>query len=295
MANQYFDDWGFLLDKRNTVDEGRGDAIGTMALLYFCTGNQDYITPLFSCLRVDGNLLRHPDLEKNNISRDHLTYWLLAMYKNIEDSIKKNVNPYSLFLLNLYFNFYRRWKISEKANHTIDLWLYENCLLHDFKNKFWNFLYYLVEIPYMFSMMIWNKAIRKIYKLWNFEMLEVTAYEVDFKGEIYNPRAKLLYPAYARHLNAWKIHFMPNSFGKRILQKICLLMDIGNIVIRGLLGDKEMVMKKKEFYKMYGYCSLSGYRWSTELNNTNDRYFLKNEEEIKLDKIVLDYVLNLYK
>ena len=143
--------------------------------------------------------------------------------------------------------------------------------------------------------MLWNKAIRKIYKLWNFEMLEVTAYEVDFKGEIYNPRAKLLYPAYARHLNAWKIHFMPNSFGKRILQKICLLMDIGNIVIRGLLGDKEMVMKKKEFYKMYGYCSLSGYRWSTELNNTNDRYFLKNDEEIKLDKIVLDYVLNLYK
>jgi len=304
MTNLYFDKYGFLLNKRNAVDEGKGDAIGTMALLYLCTSEPNYLEPLKWVMRITCNrfyLIRHPDIKEDNISREHTIYWQLAMKKAID-----NNDPEAKILVE-QFLVGRKWKVSEKFNRTLDMWLWETVFWRrQWKDipkkkylgwKIWTYLFFFVSIPQYFFLSLWNKLIRRIYKLSDFEYLRMDRIKNFPFSHYWNPKSKLLYPAYARHLDAWKWQFLPESFLKKLLQKISLSMDVGNPVVRALLGDKRLAyyisISNKPDKGINFLFPLTGYRWSAEVNiNCCDRYFEENVDKIQLDLIVFDYVLH---
>lgn len=308
---RYFDKYGFLLDSFNETDNGMGDSVGTMALLYFSTGDfNKYALPLFKIVKIEKNkfqLYRHPYYAENGInntiSRDHTIYWEMAMKKAISD--ENNFNNDITFHHIHSFLKHRKWRLSEKYSRTIDMWVWENIIWRDFimeheelnvflkwflSSKIWTYIYYLIQIPMMFITMIWNYIIRTVFGLDKTEMPMLSSQDQSFCGkETYNKYAKLLFPVYARHIAAWQLHFLPNSIGKKILQWIYLKMDVGNAVIRGLCGDGRLAVTLDIIYN-----PVTGYRWSTELNNTSDRYFIHSiNDEIKPDAIVLRYVAKM--
>jgi len=297
---RYIDQYGFILDSSNEVDRGKGDSIGTLSLMYLSTNKEEYLTPLFKAYDTyTYQLYRHPDYRgiSNDISRDHTIYWVMALshaYNNKHDLL-------SLVYLRLFVK-NRKWKISNKFSRTIDMWIWENIMLRNvirltysmskFKkkiltSKLWNHIYYIIMIPQMFFIMLWNKIVRILFNIDKKEMFMLSSLDESFCGkENYNKWAKLLFPAYARHIAAWQLHMLPNSIGKRILQGLYRKMDVGNAVILGLCGDKRLAKTLDIIYN-----PLTGYRWSTELNNTSDRYMIHyKDNDITPDKIVLRYV-----
>jgi len=300
---RYFDKYGFILDSSNTVDEGRGDSIGTLSLMYLCTGDKKYLEPLFLTHEFDYllhkfQLYRHPDYigKRNDISRDHTIYWVMALIQAYNK--KRNI----LALINLrVFLKYRKWKVSDKFCRTIDMWIWENIVLRKvikitsfnklkkifLASKIWDYVYYIIMIPQMFITMLWNKLIRFLFKLDKEEIFMLSSLDESFCGkENYNKWAKLLFPAYARHIAAWQLYLLPDSIGKKILQWIYIKMDVGNAVIRGLCG-KTLLAKILDII----YNPVTGYRWSTELNNTSDRHMVHyRDNDIMPDKTVLRYV-----
>jgi len=304
---RYIDNYGFILDSSNTVDEGKGDSIGTLALMYMATGKPEYAYPLLHTATLTVaeetmRLYRHPTCQDHyDTSRDHTIYWVMAMskaYREIDDPVLK-------ICARLFIRL-RKWAVSDKFNRTIDMWIWENIVLRDaikdskelfsepariiLSSKIWNFIYYLIMIPQMFFTMLWNYAVRVIFRLDREELYMLSQLDESFCGKkTYNKWAKLLFPAYARHIAAWQLHVLPDSVGKKILQWIYIKMDVGNAVIRGLCG-KTLLAKILDII----YNPVTGYRWSTELNNTSDRYMVHyRDNDIMPDKTVLRYVAML--
>jgi len=175
-----------------------------------------------------------------------------------------------------------RWKISDRFNFSVDLWLWMKGITG---NKFAMFMYYLIAIPVAFFSVMWNKV---IYTLGGFGK-EVPQDKYVFTSKENLSKRKLffrkyIYPIYAIYQNAFVLYATPDSIGKKILKRIFLWnIDKQNFLLRIMFGGK---VSKEE---VYSYKSMTGTRWTAYLNDLNDRSSLQIEKDpLRLEFNVID-------
>lgn len=268
-------------------DFGEGDCIGRTfdGYLawednenYITWGKEKFINAVINCFpwKTDEKGVyiqgyRHPnriDNEYNDMSRDHTIYALAFM---------KYVN--SEFLNDMVDNL--RWRISDKFTFTPDSWLWMKALTG---NMFRRFLYYLVSIPVMVISVLWNKF---IYKMGGFSEEShqddwVLVQNQDQPKRVLKWR-KLGYPLYAMRQVAIQLYVLPDSFLKRVMQKVTLWgTPKHNYEMQILLGAEP------NSDDVYGYKSMTGDRFSTVLNEVNDRSVHIITDPVLLEANVLD-------
>lgn len=271
----------YYVDKYNmmlTQSDGKGDSVGRTALAFIAYKWWVFLGAVYSCFEWGADchkeiekpyfiFRRHPEWNKNDMSRDHLSYALI-MYKYAK---RKNMV--------IHICKHLRWKISNKYNMTLDLWLWTRALY----SKFWLFIFVNFQCLHMSIMSLWNCIIMQIMKV----SPEYTEQKWDLnitRNRTYSQKklSKWLFPAYAIHNLAWQLYVLDRK--PWLLRKIVLTMTgKTNYLVRLLLGGK--VTKEQ----VCGYQSMTGYRWSTRLDETNDRHveLLPPQEANDLEKDLL--------
>ena len=268
-------------------DNGEGDSIGRTLRAYIAWRYPEAIEAVKKCFRYEtdnkGRLYiqgyRHPNRvgnKYNDMSRDHTTNMLVFM-KLVDDP----------FLNELIDGL--RWKISDRYKFTPDLWLWMKAL----KGSQWRrFLWYIIAIPVMFVSMKWNKY---VWKKGGFEPevpqeeFEPTRPEDLTENEL-KWRAKI-YPYYALHLFGLQLYVMPDSWIKRLAQKIGLNgTPRYNYVLKLLFGGS---VTEQE---VLNYKPMKSGRWSGILNKINDRdlRLLNDPEHLEANLLDVDYLKALF-
>lgn len=297
----YVDQENKMMLRRNAEnnphgDNGKGDAIGRTFLSYYLYGDEKFIEGIESCwVRIErkGRLkrflfgkyyyqgYRYPTQDNRGLSRDHLTYSILAFkysgYSNKE--LKEFVK-------------HLRFRISDLTLFTPDLWVWARAICG---SKFYTWLFYTFEIPTMWVSKWWNRI---IYAIAPFEdevkQEDFVLVPNNLKPKRLDKLSDMLYPAYALHILSWQLYLLPDSKRKRKLQRICLgIVTKYNYVIKMLLGDKESFTKEEvwEFKAMFGG------RWTGYLQpwlNDRDMRIIEDENLIKHNSLDVDYVRKLY-
>lgn len=260
----------------NPEDFGQGDAIGRNLIAYYTWNDYRFIKGIRKCFVLNGDYyqgFRYPNREGKGISRDHVSYALIAL---------KIANDYTLNLLISGL----KWRISDFASFTPDMW----CWMKSLKgNKFWTSLYYMMEIPLTIINVLRNKYIywRAGYKE-EMDQFEWVAGNHN-KNKIDNKWKKKLFQVYAMHNMAWQLKVMPESIAKRIMQKLVLKMvPRHNYWIKMLLGDFSMTKRQ-----IYEYVLTTGDRPTTILNPAICRRDVHVIKE-KYNKLDVDYLRKLW-
>jgi len=159
-------------------------------------------------------------------------------------------------------------------------------------NRFAMFMYYLIDIPMMFFAVIWNKLITIIGGFGN------EVHQDDFvlvQNENVSKRKKYLrglrYPLYTIAQKSYMMYVSPNSVGKWFMKKICLLgVDKQNFFLRLMFGGK---VSREE---VYGYKAMNGWRWTTYLNELNDRdlYIITDPKRLESNVLDVDLLRKMY-
>jgi len=285
----FVDEYGmFVTQSTKTNPFARGDSIQDTLNAYIAYDYKPFVDAVKKCFvekkdrsgdYIEG--YRHPfyfDLLTNSMSRDHIINTLVLMKLSGEDKYLKLLSKKL------------RWKISDKYSHTLDSWLWMKGIAG---NKLFMFIYYLIDIPFLFLSVLWSKF---FYLIGGFKK-EMEQEEFDYKKHKIKSKWKLfcksmLYPIYAFHIKAITMYASPNSIGKWIIEKICLFyIDKKNYLIRLLLGDKKI---KEE--DILSYKPMYDNRWTSYLNELNDRHLLliKNQEHIESNVLDVDLLRKIY-
>ena len=285
------DDEGFMQNAHEAENpdilKAHGDAIGHNADAFFAYDYTPFIDVIKQCYvfkyKKGKKYLQgyrsphHVRANDMTMSRDHILNTLILM-KFVNDPFL-NVMSENL-----------KWKISDKYSFTIGLWLWMKGITG---NKFFMFLFYLIDIPVILFSILWNKV---IYKIGGFgKELPQDKFVLIPENEISAKQRKLrkiVYPMYALNIKAFQLYVSPNSLGKRILKKICLMgIDEQNFLLRIMFGGK---VKKED---VYSYKSMYGGRWSTYLNNLNDRFLkiIDNPEYIEENVVDVDILIKMFR
>ena len=225
---------------------------------------------------------RYPTHEESvGLSRDH-TLGTIYGYL-LSDMPKEELKEFVTHL---------RYKISSFANFTPTSWLWIRAVIG---YKWAEYLFYAIHIPTMFFNVVWNWAIYKYLHL------EPESSQADWKKILNDqkpPRVakwvKRLYPIFGLLLASWNIYLLPNSWMKRLSQRIMLLMTPRyNYVIKMLLGDKKSFTKDD----VYAYKSMTSNRWSGILQpyvNDRDLEINTNLYELRYNVLDVDMVRKMY-
>jgi hypothetical protein len=287
------DEYGGLMTNQHELQNpsktnAHGDAIGHTLDAYMAYNYEPFVENVKKCFveKTDakGTYIQayrsqyHIDENVNTMSRDHvLATTVLMKLANETDFLKKLSKGL-------------RWKISDKYSFTIDSWLWLKGISG---NKLYMFLFYLIDIPVTFVSILWNKI---IYKLGEFgKELPQDKYVMKPESEIsekIKKYRKLVYPLYSINHKAFMMYSVPNSLGKWLMKKICLwIIDEQNFYLRVMFGDK---VDEKD---VYSYKSMYGGRWTTYLNDMNDRYMLeiiKTPEYITENVVDVNLLMTMY-
>jgi hypothetical protein len=279
-------------------NNGKGDSIGRTFLAFFTYGDPRFLNGIESCWeRVErkGWLrrflfgkyyyqgYRYPERYPGEIgiSRDHLTYTLLAFkYAGYSDKFLKD------FVKHL------RFRISDFSIFTIDLWLWARVIANI---KPYAIIYYPLQWLVLAMTSIWNK---RMYRRSGFgeesSQEDFILIENSLKPKSMVKMASKFYPIYALHQQAWEIKLLPNSRWKKRLQKIALsLCPKHNYVIQLLLDSPNRPPEESiKSYKM-----MSGFRWSGILNswlNDRDMRVIDDPKLLEYNVLDVDYLKKLY-
>ena len=222
---------------------------------------------------------RHPHrvgVEYNDMSRDHTLYGLVFMKYIDSDFLKVMVD-------NL------RWRISNKFTFTPTSWLFMKALTDNMPVRT---LFYLITIPIMIMFVLWNKF---IYKMGGFSeeshQDNWVLVENNNRSEKILKWRKLLYPIYAMRQKAIQLYILPDSYIKKVMQKIMLWgTPKHNYEMKILLGGH--VCRKD----VYNYKPMKGGRFSTVLNEINDRevVIITDPELLAANVLDVDKLRTLY-
>jgi hypothetical protein len=285
------DDYGLMMNQhelQNTnVLSAHGDAIGHTVDAYFAYNYKPFVDSVKKCFKEEaddkGSFIQgyrspyHFGAEPNTMSRDHIINALILMKLEDQDFLKKLSKGL-------------RWKISDKYSFTIDSWLWMKGIAG---NKFYMFLWYILNIFLVIFYVILNKIVYKISGVGK-EVPQsefVLTDESEISDKIKKCR-KIVYPMYAIYLHCFQLYVSPNSIGKWLIKKMSLLfVDKQNFILKVVLGAK--VDKNN----VYSYKPMYGGRWTTYLNQMNDR-FLKiiddNPEYIEENLVDVDLLISIY-
>jgi len=280
-------------------DNGKSDAISGAFISYFCYEDERFIEGIKWCWekRAEINWFRKYILLKkyhyqgfrypteheklSGLSRDHLTYSLIAFkYSGVSDDFIKT------FVTHL------RYKISDFAMFTPDLWTWSHAMAG---SRFHRFLYYLMEIPTLRAISWWNRFIYKMvpFKSECHQEAWISPIDNKLKPENVKKWSNRLFTIHALHLLAWQIYLLPDSWAKKLLQKMALeITPKHNYVIRMLLGAKVSKQNVMRYQPMFGD------RWTGILNpwiNDRDLHIVVTDcELVRANCIDVDYVQRLF-
>ena len=295
----YIDQDNYMMLENRGGDSGRGDAIGRNMDAYFCYNDYRFIEGIQRCWTKINKPIklfklipirkyyyqghRYPiryDSEKG-LSRDHTINTVIA-YK-LAGYSNKELQEFVKHL---------RWRISDIHKFTLDAWLSIRAISGI---KWAGFLFYLIFIPWQWLMKKWNQ---RIYRKAGFsdevhqDVFKFTPNNT--KSEEHNRYVKMLYPVYAQGNFAMQLFVMRDSWGKRRMQKVMHGMILKyNYWIKMLLDDPNFNPTKE---LIYSYKAMIGGRWSTSLNEVNDRtlYIVEDEEFVKYNALDVDRLRKLY-
>ena len=287
----FVDDYGLMLVQNPSWqphgDQGMGDCIGRTLDAYIAYGYKPFVDAVKSCFVVRSDSkgvyiqgYRHPtkiDAKYNDMSRDHVLNALILMKLAGAETFLKLL-AYAL-----------RWRISDRHSFTPDLWILMKGLAG---NKFLMFIYFLIDIPMFFFSVLWNK----ILYLWAGVSREVP--QAEFIKTLYlkkNNKVKkclnLALPMYVIEHKAKLLYVLPDSPGKWLEKKIGLLGTFKeNYLLKIMFGGR--VSKEK----VYSYRPMSGWRWSTYLNELNDRdcYIVTKPELLQANVLDVDLLRKMH-
>ena len=279
-------------------DHGAGDAIGRSFNAYYNYGDERFLEGIENCWEkierkgkirrflfgkyyYQGHRFPTKDPNMRGLSRDHLTYTILAFkYAGYSDEFLQD------FVKHL------RWKISDFARFTPDLWLWTRVIAN---LKGYSWIYYPIQRITLKITAWWNKKLTK-YAGFGPESHQDDFLSVpnDFKPKRIRKLADKLYPIYALHIQAWQIKLLPESKRKRKLQEAALpICPEHNYVIQLLLNHPSKPSKED----VYGYKSMRGGRWTGVLNtwiNNRDMFIEKRPERLEYNVMDVDYLRKLY-
>jgi hypothetical protein len=290
----FIDDYGLMVERPydwdTTGDNDPGDSIGGTAFAYLAYEDKRLIDAIKKCYVYKKDSkgeyiepFRHPSFINltgytNDMSRDHVIYTLGIMNYAGE---KKFVKELAKKL---------RWKFNSKFQMTIDMWLWMKGIGG---NPIAMFFYYIVEFIIMLISLVYNAVLYKIAKFG--PELSQDIYKQANDKDRTNIQKKVMqirYPFYAFCFSAFMNFTTKNNIGKFLLNKLySLFIPKYNTYMKLLVGSK---VSKEE---VYVYKSMTGTRWTTILNNLNDRdvHIITDLKTLEDNVIDVDIIKTLYK
>ena len=261
----YVDDAGMVCTLGH--DDTWRDSVGRTFLAWIAYGANSLMDAIVKCTDYhdDGSFTfhRHPVKRSDDMSRDHVTYTLLAMKFHDREKLELLVKGL-------------KWRISDKFTFTIDSWFWMKSLTGSLSYRF---LFYLVSIPILIFNIIYDKIWFRLCGIGKeLHHTEFTPEPNGDKSKIIQKGSLSIYPMYALHILSWQLFVMPDSIGKTIMQKLALILcGRYNYVVRILLNDKNKVTLRD----LNEYDSMEGYRWGSWLNPLNRRDMKPIRPELK--------------
>ncbi|KKK66574.1 hypothetical protein LCGC14_2962740 [marine sediment metagenome] len=259
MKHRYYKDpYGYLLETSRSwaTGDGRGDAVARTVLAAIVYRDQEFIdaikTNLYSLLyHGQWKPIRHPEEHRTeDFSRDHTIWYVIWMR---------------------YFSIISRaldipWKISDKFNQTIDMWLWIRAVAKDrFIDRF---AYWIVAGLLMRIGSIWNRWLRNRAGIESVHYLDFKPTPAEYlnKKELF--ACKNSAPGYIMDTQAFMIHCLSDGWFKRRLKKRLIpLVEKSNYLIRKLAGD---VFSAEDSQEINNYTGMDGFRWARRLDRTTD-------------------------
>jgi hypothetical protein len=289
----WFDEYGMALTQAR--DKGKGDCIGRTFLARFTYDNPYIGNGIGWCYSPKEKdpypLYRHPSYKilPNTLSRDHLFYYFLFQHEFLSQDLTTTVKQIKRL----------KWRFSEfkHGKFTIDLWLYIRILHYIHSAEWYEFLYYLIQVPFMTAYLGWSQLMKAIFyhKRWNQDnydtLLQLGKIPKQNKVQKWVGR-NLMLPVYALHIFAWQLWSLPDHWSKRWLQKQVLKFnEKSNYVIR-LLCDDDTVTKKE----VLNYKASGSYRWGTTYDIRNDRdiRIIRDPKQLKYNVLDEDLLYKLW-
>lgn len=272
-------------------DEGRGDSIGRTMEAFFVWGDYRFIEGIESCWKKVprknwiGRLFkgkyyyqgyRYPEyyLGQSGISRDHTLNSAIA-YKLAGKSDEEIWE----FVKHL------RWKISDDAKMTIDLWFFLR-MLSGRKIAKWispRLSYRILKFTSW-----WQHKVQKFIGFGpDFEEDQDTFQHMknEDKPKCIKELRLLLHPVYSLLQLAWQSSFYNDKWKKKIQQVIYSITPRYNYVIKLLIGYREGITEED----ILSYESMKGGRWDGIMNVWwNDRSLEINKDLDSIQYNVLD-------
>jgi len=286
-----------MMIQHHGTDSGKGDAIGRNMDAYWVYEDYRFIEGIKDCwvkikksMKLFGLIpfrnyyyqgYRYPDHVDTDLSRDHALNTIQA-YK-LAGMPDKELQEFVKHL---------KWKISDRYSFVPDTWLSIRAIAG---MKWARVLFYSIEIPVMLFNMLRNKYVYKKYKIED----EVPQHEYvhvpnSEKRPEFSEFVPKLFPVYALGNLARQLNLMEDSLGKKILYRIIRKMVLKhNYVIRMLINDFEPTEENRKL--VYDYKSMKGGRWSTSLNEVNDRHlYILDDKLVEYNAIDVDLVRKLF-
>lgn len=262
----------------------KDDSVGRNAFFYIFHPNHQWLKDsLLSCIkfRDDGyvQFYRYPNERANDMSRDHVSAIILALYLN------RDYDELKWILGNLPLQLSRRyWQ-------TLDFYLWQKTLKAEIEGKqtkkfilkelflLLNLLMFIIVVP-------WNFMLRLILgvKTINPEDLEELQFKVQpkWKKWVYQ---KLIYPHFALYNLAWMIKSLKAEQG---LLAWLLRFEAKNFVLKAILGKP---ISKSEYES---YVPLASFQWAGTFDQFIEwkpRPLTETEQQINdINKSNLDYL-----
>jgi hypothetical protein len=283
----------FFIDKKNMMLEkpyywdtnqyiSKGDALWRTSIAYIAYKNKKFKEAILSCFKFKDNKLqvyRYPEEGFNkDTSRDQITMALVALKYNNDIEDLKGITD------NL------KWKLSEKFNMTLDMWLWIKSLQKN--SKIYSILFIILSFIILSLNQLWNKALYKWSNLIPIDPEIHKSYGIKQATKKQITAMKLHYPMYAFHLFAWQYYTLPSNLLKKVFGKYCSkFVEPTNYLLKILFGIKI----PKELLE--NYKPMTGMRWqnnfflglynSTEIIKDHKNYYHIDNTLNVLDKDIL--------
>lgn len=278
---------------------GKGDAIGRSKDAYFSYGDPQFIEGVKNCwLKIDNNGSYYykghryptPEYLKKDFSRDHTSNTFVLMALAGEGEWAKEIASHI------------KWTIREKHvtskgkvrthRFTPALWGF----VKSFAGKWWaKPLFYGVSF---FEIIWYNIQNGFIYLMgWFSRELHPEDYNANRmtnqkQGKWRQFFSKLAFPMYALNNFGWQLFVMKDNFFKRLLQYMCYLLITRHNHFQKLLFNVGKVTKEQ----VLEYKPMKGGRWTTPLNELNDRdvFIIKKEEWLEANTLDKDILISMW-
>lgn len=239
------------------------DSVGRNFYAYIAYSDDSLLTSMWLCAQiVDGKIKfrRHPLDDGKDMSRDHVSYILMALSIFEPHAVKQFVSMLE-------------FQISAKHEFSIDMWCWAQSLGG---SKLHEFLYYTMAIPMTVGSYLWNGL-----------LFGVAALGGDkWKRKVYHS----MYPFYAMQNMAWQVYCMRNTIAKSVLQRICRWhVDKTNYAVRMVLGDKSVTWDEIKDHK-----STKSWRWGVKLKTSDRDMDLIDPKLLEYNDLEKDYLLALF-